>query len=1046
MSIPKTRAWVVSITPVVDNIGTRQTFLIGTDGFRTLPTDTPPNTVVAADLVDPGFFKREAFSGARVFGLVRPSVGQVVINNEGGTYDAWDDYGMAGAVVEVYDGYVGDPFPSGWTKAYKAYAAGLTAAIPDQRQQRGAAAAAVVDVDRIAISLQSREALLDTPVATAIYTAADTYVTGTLTKKKPMVFGEPGWVPLVLLEPTLLIYSFQTTAADRRFLYGDGAPLYVPHDGGVPLTYGGFYLTAEDGLDPAQAPAPGSYKVWAPNGTDQPAGYYPDSIGPCFIRLGSRPVYDLRIKPLGLYMANQEEGPRRWTFTDLIQRAGLSDVTPASLAPGSYDKLVGNRRIDGDETVLEVMNDAAAVTFSVFGFDRLDRWYCFDFSDPDADAAEPVAYVFTEAITRNLRRSPVPGMEQPVYQVNGSAGKTWPGSVAGGASAELQEQVAREPWQDQWTVSSPSVRTANPGAISVDVQFQGNEFASGDAAKLAHGAKFIKLFGGRRRIFSFECTVFDAQTLALEIGQKVQLLRPRFGCSAGRNFRIINVAPNNKQRTITFVVWGGSAGPDDAVLGGGESTRLPDDGSSYFLARIPNPTLLCAIAVQSIAIIAVAAIPAPTLASTVIGGSGPSGPGVDASLALFFEDADGSTTIIDSSTYNHTVTQAGGSPVSVSTTTPLVGTGSGFWDSDRVLSVANHTSLDLTSGDFVITAYVRTSSLASQVIITKAPSTGLYPWQLAALFDGTNLKFAFRGFNSSGSLIYDLRSTTLVATGTTYKVTGTRNGSTFALWVNDVSEATASSSAALWANTEAVSIGGYTNVTTARWNGRLDNVIVVKGASTLPTDPLTPLGTLLDLRFDGANGATSTVDSSVYAWPVSLAGGATLSTAQSFSGGASLLCNGTGGRAVIGPTGEFLQDPGPTLDFRIRPSSVADCILAVKGNAAGFAYRISLVGAKVKLENNGLGGGPSAIASAAPSVTVGNWHRITIRYRRPATYASIWGSVEVLVDDVIGAVLPWIAGSGNTPTSANLTLGANHDGSQAFSGHIDAATVSTNYA
>ncbi len=1004
----------VEITLVVDSVGTTQTFYFATRGFTSRPTDTPANTVFSERIVDAGEYRQELFSGARVTGLSRPSFGSITLSNHDGGLDAWMGYGVSGGRVVVRIGPAGGAYPSAFTTVFQAYAKTPT-----------------VDFSTVVVPLEDRSVLFERPVATEVFSGNEAFVVGSVTKKKPLVLGEPGYVPLILVDPTRLIYYVQATATDVGFLTG----ARIVYDGGLPLTFAGYYPTIEDGL--ATSPAPGTFKVWGNNGTNEPVGNYANSVGPLYVRLGSAPQYDLRINARGLYLESQADPIRHWTFPDLVRRAGATDVTPATLAPGSYPATVAGYYLDGDDSFADVMSDSAQLTFAAYGFDELDRFFTFDFSDPDADSTEAVAFTFTTDNSRNFQRRSVPGQEKPVRQVNAAAGRTWPSSVAGAVTAADREAFTREPWQTQFTVTSDAVTLAHPGAISVDVRLQGAGNFS-DADKLAWGRKYIELYGGLRELITLDCLQFDATTLGIRLGAKVQIRMPRFLCASGRNFRVVTKTVNLRSRTVSFGLWGGTTGPSDAVLGGGSGPVVPVSAADYFVRRIPDPTMFCAIAVQSIAVAAVAAIPAPTMACIVEGSSPVEGPAVDASLALYFEGADLSTSIIDSSTQAHTVTQAGTQPVYISTTSPLAGVGSGFWDTSRLLTVAHHTSLDLTSGDFALTLRMRTRTLASQVLLAKAPSTGLYPWQLAILFDGTNLKAAFRGFSSGGSLVYDLRSTTLLSLNTAYKITGTRSGNTFALQINDVTETSATASGALWSNTEPVAVGGYTNL--GGVDCTIDDVVVVKGGTTLPQDTLAPLGTYFSLQLNGADGATSTTDSSVYAWPVTLAGGAELDTAQKYTGTASLLCNGTGARAVLtGPEG-IVQTQSNDLTLYVRPSTVANCVLAVLGDANGFSWKLSVVSGKVKLDDNALPNYPavSITASALPSLTAGTWTKITVRRTAPPS-----GIVGLYVDDAFAGWAPYsFATYGISP--AAITLGADYDGSAGFSGHIDAVTHADN--
>jgi hypothetical protein len=1070
------RAIVVAITAVVDDIGTQQTFLFGTRGWVTGPADTPPNTVVRELLTDPGYFRTELFSGARVTGLVRPNIGEVVLLNEGGVLDAWVGYGVSGGVVEARIGNLGAPYPGGFTLAYRAYAEGLTAALPRQRGAAERGAPAQVGADRIAISLQSREALLDTPIATDVFTRADTLVAGLVNKRKPWVFGAPGYVPLVLVDANLQIYYVQRNAVDRGFLFGTSPPAYIPLDGAVPLTYAGYYETPADGIDPAQAPAPGTYKVWADNGTAQPAGTYPNSVGPAYIRLGSAPVFDLRIATVGYRLTSQADTLGRWTFPQLCQQAGLADITPAALAPGSYVKQAGNYYVDADQTFLDVMNDACAASFSVFGLDDIDRFYTFDLTDPDHSGAEPSLFTFTPHNSRNLKRNPVPGQERPVWQVQVSAGKTWPGTIAGGARPDYREALSREPWHDVFTVSSDTVRRINPGALSVPVQIDGNEFQGDPARQLAFGRRFVELFGGRREVMTLECTQLDATTLGIRLGAKVTIRWPRFLCDAGRNFRVVTRSPSLKAGTITFGLWGGTAGPSDAVLGGGTALRPLDTGAGFFRRRLPGIRTRGYITVPTRAVIMRRSLPGIRTRGVVEGGSpltGPVGlpdswlPENDPHFANviylnFFAGADGANpnTALDLSNFEQnpqsaavllTDADAIFAPTSVdfsgSNTVEMVG-----WSP----SVLSGTVTVITTQDWTVecivrpaTTQVRTGPLLYQVGNNFGPDWGPGVAALHLAHPSYPDAVTFWVYNFSTTTPLLIGTTDVVALDDVSHVAACRVGNEWYLAVRGAIEDTATWSGNVNTGLKVRFMGGSGNNSqnglTGLYGAARETVNVGRytgpytppaGGGAAGPDVLTPLNTLLDLQFNGTDGATATTDASVYAHPVTFVGTAQLDTAQKYSGSASLYLPNVGDRVWIPDNAAFKNLRDFKVLIAIRPNTVTDAVLLTKRSTAIVPAML-----QIKIE-----GGKVVFCCRTSSI---------FEYQAPGAttvLANVWTLIEFSrsgaaftckVGGVVDAYLPPTAEPLLT-VAAPMTIGADFDGSSPVLGHIDAAVITRN--
>lgn len=561
------------ITLVTDAVGGRQTFYVATHGFSSATSDTPASTAFRELLEDPGGPARSMFSGARVTGPIAIDAGTLKLKNGAGEFDDWPtDYGTAGGTVVVRWGRVGDAYPSAWTLVYRAEIKSLS-----------------VDLDYCALGLRNRLYLLDKPVVTDVFAGTGGLEgTGTTSKRKQIAIDEPGYIPLVLLDSVKQLYFVQANASDVRALAGTFPPYYYVFDGGVALTHGGYYTTAADFANGA-APAAGYFKVWA-EGWDTTGASAGNAPGPLYVRLGSPPANDLRIATLG-YLMNVGDAPtniRRWKLTDLCNRAGMLDVTPGAMGSRSVNLELGGRLLQGDESYLDVMTDVCKWRHAAVGFTRDDRFFCRELLDPldTSDPADTVRYVFTEHNAKQYKRTPIPGADAPIWQVSVNAGKTWPCQVANGAPAAVREAMLREPWQTSFTGTSDEVKASNPGAGTAKVDIVGNVFVT-KADKQAFVNRYLMLHGGRRDYLQLRCTQVDADTLALELGDKVQVLHARMGCTPARTFRVVRIEPADlvsREPGIVFGLWGGAAGPAASVLGGGSSSGSPGGSGA------PGPT------------------------------------------------------------------------------------------------------------------------------------------------------------------------------------------------------------------------------------------------------------------------------------------------------------------------------------------------------------------------------------------------------------------------------------------------------------------------
>lgn len=566
--------FVAEITVVIDGSGTTQTFYFGTSGFATAPADTPANQVVYPRLQHPGSIQREAFSGARVTGAVRPSFGELVLINADGALDAWIGYGVAGGRVRVLWGPEGGAYPSAFTLVYVAYIHSMQASF-----------------DALRFALRDRLWLLDRPVVSSTFAGTGGPEGVSAGRRKQMVFGLPGLVPLVPVEPEKGIWFVQANAPGDGLGVG-GSMRWGLYDAGARLSF----ETAVSAYSQLTGVTAGNWRC------------YRAATGPVYVQVPTALSGELRIGAVGGLRNAETEALRPWRFTDLCQRAGLSDVTTAALASGSLNPVVGDRLVDDDQTYTAVMQDAARAQLLAFGFNASDAFFARQLLDPadSAGSSDTVKFRFTLSNSANVVRIPVPDMESPVYQVMVAAGGTWPCSCGTSAAADVRAELSRTGYYTAFSGTADDVRAANPGALSEEIGIAGRYF-SAQADQQAFVDAYIRLYGGRRDFFTLTCMRFDATTLALELLDKVELEMPRYNCSPARTFRIITIRLDLQARTITFGLWGGSAGPSGVgavTLGagsvgasgtlvdpGGSAAPVDSDGASSGNSTSPAPTL-----------------------------------------------------------------------------------------------------------------------------------------------------------------------------------------------------------------------------------------------------------------------------------------------------------------------------------------------------------------------------------------------------------------------------------------------------------------------
>ena len=551
----------LEISVPLDGGGTQMHY-IATEGFRTGPSDTPANTYFA-ELVDKangglGEYRRDLFNAPRVAGAARAAKSALQLINAGGVLDAFHRASPGGQVVARI-GVPGTAYPAAYERLFVAYVN-----------------TAAADFERVRLELGDRMALLDAPVVTATFKGTGG-LEGTVTaaNKKQLVFGTPGMVPIILLDPVNQIYYVQANATDQNTISGL-SEFGHPFEGGVPVDRGNLYSYPNEML--AVEPGLGEYRMWAGNAasTYNRGGYVDVEAaltyckGPVYLRLKAPPIFDIRFGASGLLQNTAGEAPRAWRFTDMCNRAGLSDVGPGTLATLgglTQDFDMGSRLVEGDQTYADTMNDRAAALLGAFGFDRVDRFYCATLLDP-GDGADVSAYTFTTDNAVDFARTPVSGMENPVWQVSVRSGRAFPSNLAEGASTEMSDILSRQQYLISFTGTSDEVRERYPRAQSVTLEIDGHDFPT-EQAQLAFVQAFGRLHGTPRDFISLTCTEFSATTRALDLLSKVTLRINRFGFDAGVLMRVISISHNYTARTIRFGLWGGNGGYYQWALGGG---------------------------------------------------------------------------------------------------------------------------------------------------------------------------------------------------------------------------------------------------------------------------------------------------------------------------------------------------------------------------------------------------------------------------------------------------------------------------------------------
>ncbi|MBP8177285.1 MAG: hypothetical protein KAX77_05905, partial [Xanthomonadales bacterium] len=214
----------------VDSGGTEETFYATTHGFTTKPGDTPASTYIEESVAKDGAgsYRRDLFSGARVAGGSVPSFGIIKLDNTDGRLDDFARYASAGGRVTCYYGDDSKAFPSAYFVVYVSQISSV-----------------VADFEVITIRQKDRAEKLRTPVVAATFAGTGDLEgsSGGPGRKKQLIIGKPGLVPLIPVDTTKQIYYVQANAIEAAA--ADGSGYLSVLEGGIPIVRGENYTFAD---------------------------------------------------------------------------------------------------------------------------------------------------------------------------------------------------------------------------------------------------------------------------------------------------------------------------------------------------------------------------------------------------------------------------------------------------------------------------------------------------------------------------------------------------------------------------------------------------------------------------------------------------------------------------------------------------------------------------------------------------------------------------------------------------------------------------------
>lgn len=293
------------------------------------------------------------------------------------------------------------------------------------------------------------------------------------------------------------------------------------------------YATLADLQDDDLAPLPGSYE-------------YINHASGSYIRLGSPPA--------GLVTADVTEGATTAArtaaalFEAVLTRAGYtsSDWVAADLtALDTADNSELGLYIDSETSVIQALDQIAATVGAWWGVDTDGKFRIQQFTAPSGTPV--LALAVNDIVTIERMPSVRPSYSTKLQYARYYAPQDR--DVAFGVTDARRADIARE-WREVIDTDA-TIKTAH--LLAVETTEPTLYQVRADA--LAEAQRRQALREVKRDRFDVLCEL-NEETEAVDVGDVVTVTHPRFGLSAGVDFRVVSVEPQRATKRLRLGLWG----------------------------------------------------------------------------------------------------------------------------------------------------------------------------------------------------------------------------------------------------------------------------------------------------------------------------------------------------------------------------------------------------------------------------------------------------------------------------------------------------------
>lgn len=503
----------IELTAAIDAAGTLETFYVSDSVLCTLPTDTPASIAFEPRLIDPGSLGRHAYSDGATGGATKLEVGEINISNADGALDGWLDYSFDARPVIIRIGTPG------------AYPAAMSTLIV------GTADGIEASNDMLIVRLRDAQWRLDKTVCPNAYAGNNSLPNGLEGQaqdikghRKPKCYGKVYNVSPPLVNTSKLTYQVN-----------DGAVSAIPavYDRGLTLTPGADHANSTL----LQAATPG-------------AGTFDTCLAEGYFRLGSTPAGQIAAD------VTQGAASSNRTVAQILKQIALdAGLSGGEISSGDVTALDSANSAEvgiwlADETkALPAMDQIAASIGAWFGFDRAG---ILRMGQLDAPSGTPAATIEDYQINA-IERRPARDVGMPAWRLTLSHSKnytTQSSDLAGAVTADRRAWLAEGSRSE--IDEDASIKTQ--WLLARELAFDGLLTAAADAATEA--ARRLGLYKVRRDVIEITVPIAIASAAGVDMMSVIRLIYPRYGCDAGRDFRLIGITLQLGKDVAVLTLWG----------------------------------------------------------------------------------------------------------------------------------------------------------------------------------------------------------------------------------------------------------------------------------------------------------------------------------------------------------------------------------------------------------------------------------------------------------------------------------------------------------